>query len=181
MDSSLKPTFDRLQHTMIDLLEEIKDQPDSVLNTSPERGGWSVLQVIYHVVLVEEYALKYVKKKLSFGDDIPKAGFKGFLRGIYLKNVFRVPFKISAPDAVSEVSMPTDIRFWEILKKWKDNRAELEHFLNDLPDHLLKTALYKHPFVGKVTPKNMLAFFELHFKRHRRQLNKVMKEVKYVV
>jgi len=128
MDSTLQPIFDRLQKGMIDLLEEVKDQPDSVLNTSPENGGWSVLQVIYHVVLVEEYSLAYAKKKLSFGEDIPNAGFKGYMRGIYLRNFFRIPFRVDAPDAVSENSMPAEIRFWEVLKKWKDNRAELKVF-----------------------------------------------------
>ena len=77
--------------------------------------------------------------------------------------------------------MPTDIRFWEVLKRWKDNRAELQEFLDNLPSHLLKTELYKHPFAGKMSLKNMLVFFNLHFKRHRKQLNKVLKEVKYVV
>jgi len=181
MDSSLKPIFDRLQKSMIDLLEEVKDQPDSVLNTPPENGGWSVLQVIYHIILVEEYSMMYVKKKLSFGEEIPNAGVKGFFRGIYLRNMFRIPYKVNAPQAVNESSMPQEIRFWEVLKKWKDSRAELEDFLDNVPEDLLKAALYKHPFAGKVTLKNMLYFFELHFKRHRRQLNKVMKQVKYVV
>ncbi len=181
MDSSLQPIFNRLQKKMIDLLEEVKDQPDSVLNTPPDNGGWSVLQVMYHMVLVEEHSMMYVKKKLSFGKEIPDAGFKGYFRGIYLRNVFKIPFKIEAPIAVNESNMPEEIRFWEVLKKWKDSRAELEDFLNNVPDDLLKAELFKHPLVGKMTLKNMLYFFELHFKRHRKQLNKVMKQVKYVV
>lgn len=181
MDSSLQPIFDRLQKSMIDLCEKVKDQPDSVLNTVPENGGWSVLQVMYHMVLVEEYSMMYVRKKLSFGNEIPKAGIKGYFRGIYLRNMFRLPFKVEAPNAVNESSMPDEIRFWEVLKKWKDNRADLEDFLNTIPDELLKAELYKHPFAGKMTLKNMLYFFELHFNRHKKQLNKVMKQVQYVV
>ena len=182
MDSSLQPIYDRLQKSMIELLEEVKDQPDSVLNTPPENGGWSVLQVMYHMVLVEEYSMMYVKKKLSFGEeDIPNAGVKGYFRGIYLRNMFKIPFKVDAPEAVNESNMPSEIRFWEVLKKWKDSRAELGDFLDKAPKDLLKKELYKHPLVGKMTLKNMLYFFELHFKRHRRQLNKVLKQVKYVV
>lgn len=181
MHSSLSPIYDRLQKSMVVLLEEIKDQPDSVLNESPERGGWSVLQVIYHIVLVEEASLAYVKKKLSFGEEIPKAGFKQAMRARYLKTFIRTPIKVKAPDLVSESQMPEDIRFWEVLKKWKENRAELQEFLDQMPDKLLKTELYKHGLVGKLTPKNMLVFFELHFNRHRKQINKVLKEVKYVV
>ena len=181
MDATLKPIFDRLQKSMIDLLEEVKDQPDSVLNTPPENGGWSVLQVMYHMVLVEEQSMIYVKKKLSFGEEIPNAGLKGYFRWMYLKNMSRIPFKVDAPATVNESSMPEEIRFWELLKKWKDSRAELEEFLDDLPSDLLKAELFKHPMVGKMTLKSMLYFFELHFKRHRRQLNKVMDQVKYVV
>ncbi len=181
MHSSLRPTFDKLQKSMIEMLEDIKDQPDSVLNSTPERGGWSILQVVYHIVLVEEASLAYVKKKLSFGTDIPKAGFKGYMRALYLKNIFKMPIKVKAPDAVSEQSMPEEIRFWEVLKKWKDNRAELEAFLEDMPDELLNKALYKHALAGKVTPRNMLIFFDRHFKRHRKQMHRVLKEVKYVV
>lgn len=173
--------FDKLQKKMIELLEDVKDQPDSVLNTAPERGGWTVLQVMYHIVLVEEYSLAYAKKKLSFGDDIPKAGFKGFMRGIFLRLFFMIPFRVNAPEAVSEINMPSDMRFWEVMKKWKDNRAELQTFLDDLPDHLLKAELYKHPMIGKMPFKTMMTFFDLHFKRHRKQLKRVLKEVKYVV
>lgn len=181
MHSSLSPIFDRLQKSMVILLEEIKDQPDSVLNEVPKKGGWSILQVIYHMVLVEEASLRYIKKKLSFGDDIPKAGIKTAMRYQYLKAVFKTPLKIKAPEMVNESQMPDEIRFWEILKRWKDLRAETEEFLDNMPDKLLKTELYKHGLVGKMTPKNMLVFFELHFKRHRKQLKKVLKEVKYVV
>ncbi len=181
MHSSLSPIYNRLQKSMVVLLEQIKDQPDTVLNEKPERGGWSVLQVIYHIVLVEEASLAYVKKKLSFGKEIPKAGFKQAMRARYLKTFIRTPIKVKAPEMVGESKMPADIRFWEVLKKWKDNRAELEDFLDQMPDDLLKTELYKHGLVGKLTPKNMLVFFELHFNRHRKQINKVLKEVKYVV
>jgi len=181
MHSSLRPIFDTLQKSMIELLEEIKDQPDSVLNVVPEAGGWSVLQVVYHIVLVEEASLRYVKKKLSFGDKIPKAGIKGYFRSVYLKSMYYIPVKVKAPAAVNENSMPDEIRFWEVMKKWKDNRAELKLFLDELPDELLKSALYKHPFAGKVTPKNMLMFFDKHFKRHRKQMMRVLEEVKFVV
>ena len=134
MHSSLSPFYARLQKSMVDLLEEIKDQPDSVLNEKPEKGGWSVLQVIYHVVLVEEVSLAYVKKKLSFGDNIPKAGIKQTMRAGYLRSFMHTPIKVKAPTLVNEDHMPTDIRFWEVLKKWKDNRAELQEFLDNMPD-----------------------------------------------
>jgi len=181
MHKSLFPIFDKLQKSMVELLEEIKDQPDSVLNEKPENGGWSVLQVIYHIVLVEEVSLAYVKKKLSFGEDIPKAGIKHVMRTGYLRSFMHTPIKVKAPTLVSEDNMPKDIRFWEVLKKWKDNRAELQKFLDNMPDKLLKTELYKHAIFGKLTPKNMLVFFDLHFKRHRKQINRVLKKVKYVV
>ena len=181
MHSSLSPIYDRLQKSMVDLLEKIKDQPDTVLNTKPENGGWSVLQVVYHLVLVEEASLAYVKKKLSYGDDIPKAGIKQAFRSQYLNYFIRTPIKVKAPTLVNESQMPEDIRFWEVLKKWKDNREELKEFLDQMPDKLLKTELYKHGLVGKLTPRNMLLFFEGHFNRHLKQINKVLKEVKFVV
>jgi len=166
---------------MVDLLEDISNQPDSVLNQAPERGGWSVLQVVYHIVLVEEASLAYIKRKLSFGDDIPKAGFKAWFRAFYLRLIFLLPIKIKAPDIVNVENMPGEIRFWEVLKKWKDVRKETEEFLDNMPDHLLKTELFKHTLVGKMSIRNMLIFFQLHFNRHQKQLQKVMKEVKYVV
>lgn len=181
MHSSLSPIFNELQKSMVELLEDIKDQPDSVLNEVPSRGGWSILQVVYHIVLVEEASLAYMKKKLSFGDDIPKAGFKAWFRSVYLKVFFVLPVKIKAPAIISVENMPAEIRFWEVLKKWKDVRLETEEFLDQMPDHLLKTELFKHALVGKMTPKSMLQFFHLHFARHRKQLNRILKEVRYVV
>ena len=181
MHNSLQPLFDKLDADLIDLLEDLKDQPDHVLNEKVSPDKWSIHQTMYHLILAEELSLKYVQKKLSFNPTLKDTGIGTFFRRSALSLYFLYPFKVKAPDAISKENLPNDLRFWEVVKKWKDVRKETKEFIADLPEEMLKKELYKHPAIGKISLKDMLKFFDLHFARHRKQINRTMSAVQYVV
>ena len=178
---SIALIFSKLDAELIDLLEDLKDQPDHVLNEKPIEGKWSVLQTMYHLILTEELSLQYVKKKLSYNPELNNAGIKTFFRRVLLNLYADAPLKFKAPVRVNESNMPDEMRFWEVVKKWKDIREETKEYLNSLPNELFTKEVYKHPFVGKLTLKDMLNFFDGHFHRHKKQINRTMKKVRYIV
>jgi len=181
MHNSLQPIFDKLDADFIDLLEDLKDQPDHVLNEKLTPKTWSIHQTMFHLILAEELSLKYVQKKLSFNPALKNTGIMTFMRSSILSLYFLYPFRVKAPEAISDEYLPTDLRFWEVVKRWKDVRKETKEYLASLPEDMLKKEIYKHPAVGRMSLKDMLKFFDLHFSRHRKQINRTMEKVQYVV
>ena len=181
MHTSLQPLFSKLDADLIDLLEDLKDQPDHVLNEKPSPDKWSIHQTMYHLILSEELSLRYIQKKLSFNPELKNTGMMTFFRRRALSMYFLYPFRVTAPEAISKENLPTDVRFWEVVKRWKDVRKETKEYIATLPEEMLKKELYKHPAVGKISLKDMLKFFDLHFARHRKQINRTMEKVQYVV
>ncbi len=181
LHKTLIPSFKKLDASLIDLLESLKDQPEHVLNKKINEEKWSVLQVIYHLILTEEASINYCKKKLSFNPELKKAGIVTYFRRISLMTFVGLPFKFKAPEMVSETRMPKEMRFWELVKKWKNIRQEAKEFLGGLPPEMFKKEVYKHPAAGRLTLTDMVDFWEVHFRRHRKQIKKIMSQEGYIV
>lgn len=180
LHKTISPTFSKLESRLIELFESLKDQPDHVLNKKPAEGKWSILQIMYHLILVEEASIAYCKKKLSFNPEIKKGGIMTKLRMFALSSYVVMPIKAKAPGMVNEDHMPEEMRFWEVVKKWKDIRKEAKDFLSSLPADMMKKEVYKHPVAGRLTLVQMINFWEGHFNRHRRQIKKIMDKEGYV-
>ena len=157
------------------LLKELKFYNEDQLNRKPKEGSWSVIQVMHHLMMSENGSLKYVKKKLSFNPELGKAGIKASLREMVLNTYLGSPFKWKAPEAISGDNLPQHETFWKTAQQWKNQRIELREFLETLPDELLNKEVYKHPFVGRISIPSMLRFFDRHFNRHNKQIQRIIK------
>lgn len=156
------------------LLKELAASNDAILNMAAIDGGWSAIQTVHHLILVEEYALQYVEKKLSFNPTLPKTDFNTRLRSASLWFYLNLPFKFKAPTAVAEENLPGFTTFALSRERWLDIRQKWTVFLEQLPEELLDKAVYRHPFVGRLDWPGMLRFFRYHFERHRKQIWRTM-------
>lgn len=166
----------RLDAKLTSLLEVLKDYSERTLNKKPGEGKWSVMQVMHHLMLAEGYGQKYVSKKLSFNPELKKAGFTAVIRHFLMNTYIKFPIKIKAPTAISGENLPDESSFWETAKKWKQQRIELRELLESLPPEHFDKELYKHPFAGRLTLYGLLDFYDGHFERHRKQINKILKK-----
>jgi len=163
-----------LDAELSEFLKVLKDYSERTLNKKPAEGKWSVLQVMHHLILVEGFGKAYVEKKLSFNPELKKAGLGGAWRKFIMNTSVKIPFKINAPGAVSGQNLPEESSFWETAKKWKQQREELRAFLEGLPVEYFEKELYKHPMAGKMSLYGLMDFNVAHFKRHRKQINKIL-------
>ena len=76
---------------------------------------------------------------------------------------------------ISGENLPDYVTFWDTAKKWKQQRLDMKNFLSQLPEDIYKKEVYKHPFAGRLTLNGMLKFFDSHFDRHHRQINRIIK------
>ncbi len=166
----------KLNTDLNDLLDQLKKYPEERLNRPPRENAWSALQTMHHLILAEKYSVQYVRKKMSFETKFKKVNAISNLRAFGMNTYLGSPFKFAAPEAISGENLPDKSSFWETAKNWKEQRQELEKFLEDLPTEMWDKEIYKHPAVGRLSFNGMLSFFHAHFKRHRKQ---IMKAVEY--
>lgn len=168
--------LDQLDERLAELFSKLEAYDDTQLNHQPSDGGWSVLQVLHHLILAESASLGYIKKKLSFNPALGKAGFRSAWRLFVVDFYFRMPTKFKAPKGVDREALPDRSEFIATKVKWEAQRKTLRQTLAHLPEDRFDRALYKHPFAGKMTLRQMLQFFGLHMKRHQKQINRVLRE-----
>lgn len=155
-----------------DLLAELENLPDEVLNRKPPSGGWSAIQTMHHLILTEELSLAYVHKKLSFNPKLEPVGIAEPVRGFFLWAYLSSPFKFKAPKNVSDDNLPLFASFADTRARWQKVRADWTAFFEKMPPELSGKALYKHPRVGRLGWAQMLAFLEVHLRRHSKQVRR---------
>ncbi len=178
MKKSVKNQLDSLNSDLSALFRDLKKYSDDDLNWKPGEGKWSVLQIMEHLILAESLSQQYLEKKLSFDPKLKNANILSAMRSMFISFYLNTPIKVKAPAAVLE-SLPEKSTFWELVKQWKQNRENLETFLNSLPPEIFKKQVYKHPLGGRLSIGNMMTFHKNHFKRHKRQIENILKNFKY--
>lgn len=157
------------------LLQELASLGDEQLNRKPTDGGWSAMQVLYHLILVEENSLRYVRKKLSYEPNFKKVGLGAQLRMMLLLLTLRSPIKFNAPMSVGSENIPEKATLAETAERWRKIRAEWSDFFEKMPENLADKATYKHPRAGRISFEQMIHSFSGHFKRHCRQIRRALK------
>ncbi|GAB5554594.1 MAG: hypothetical protein Sapg2KO_41850 [Saprospiraceae bacterium] len=172
MDQKTKAIFDKLEWKLQALEQELSDLPVEQLSKSPKPGAWSVLDILHHLKLAEAYGHKYSEKKLSFNPSLPKDNWQAQFRSWLLNTFNRSSLKVKAPKGVDESFFPKEIPFEQIMEEWKAQRKALRTFLEGLDPEIYTKQVYKHPLGGRLSLADMLRFFDSHFDRHHRQIQR---------
>ncbi len=178
MKNSVKNQLDSLNSELGLLFRDLKKFSDNDLNWKPEEGKWSVLQIMEHLILAESLSQKYLEKKLSFDPALKNTNVLSGMRSMFVSFYLKTPIKVKAP-AVVDQTLADQSTFWELVKLWKQNREDLETFLNSLAPEMFKKQVYKHPLGGRMSIGNMMTFHKHHFNRHRKQIESILKNFKY--
>lgn len=177
MNTKTTQRLQQLNASLEDLFRQMEAYSDERLNTPPAPGKWSALQAMHHLLLSEGYSQAYVEKKLSFKPRLKKAGLVERGRVLLLQCYLNAPFKFKAPTAVADENLPTDTTLAATKEQWLNQRQKLVAQLESYPPELFTMALYKHPFAGRMTLSGMLAFFQAHFNRHRKQIERTLEAI----
>jgi len=164
--------FNELELNRRSLIVKLNAIDDDILYFKPDIQSWTILQVCHHLIVSEELSLLYLNKKIKYNSKIPAAGIASSLRSFSLILALRIPFRLSAPQRVSEFP---DILSWDDLKdRWEKVRDGMKKRLSTIPNNLKNKLLYKHPSVGRLTIYQMLTFFRTHIKRHESQISRLI-------
>ena len=175
MNPKIQTLFHQLESQRLQVIQELSSYDNSVLNKRPNPEAWSATQNLVHLVIAEAASVAYMRKKLSFTSQIPKAGFKSKLRYMVLNLAFALPFKFKAPKGLDTLPEFTD--FNDLKNNWASQRLDLQSFIESLPDNVLESEIWRHQVAGKMSIPQMLDFFHDHVKRHHGQITRTLKSV----
>ncbi len=175
MHKKLQLQFDKIERQRVQIIESLDNIAPAILDTAPAPGKWTVLQNIQHLILIEQASISYIQKKLHYRSNIPKANWKTAIRSWSINWVLDIPLKIKSPKAFS--NFPDQLNFQQVLKEWEETRIALRQLLEDFPEDLLNSGIYKHALLGKLRMIDALVFIYEHTKRHFKQIQRTLKEI----
>ncbi len=175
MNAKLQQQFNDLEESRKALFYDLRGQDDTIINKKPSGEAWSIAQVMEHLIMSEELSLKYLQKKTLDTSKAQVAGIGSHWRFFLTRTVFVMNIKYKAPSLINPPANFVSIK--QLEERWKAVRSETLKLLNQLPEADLKKEIWKHAIAGKMNIEQMLAFFAIHFNRHRKQVYRTLEEV----
>jgi uncharacterized damage-inducible protein DinB len=167
----LERGLDRMERRRATLLEHLATMSPAQLTDRPATGGWAVLDVVQHVVIVEELVVRALGTRpgpLPLAERI-RSGLRLTALRIYLRGGGRV--QAPTPAILPQRSVPLD----ELRARWDRTRAALASALASFGPTDLVRPMMKHPIVGKLTPAQTLTFLDTHLAHHSRQIDRIIR------
>jgi len=168
MNEKILSLFEELEINRQSLFEKLDSINKNSRDFRPDPYSWSILQVCHHLIVSEELSLLYLNKKLQYKSNISSAGIGSSLRSFTLNLALRLPFRLSAPQRVSE--FPEDLSWEDLKNRWLKVREGMHQRLSNIPQEFQDKLIYKHPTAGRLTLYQMLTFFKIHINRHEGQI-----------
>ena len=130
MPKDLGRRLDEMDRWKLALLGSLSAHGAERLGFRPEGKGWCALDVVHHLVLVEEGVLSYARKKVQAPPQ--PVSLRDRARLALLVGILRSPIRVRAPmpQVVPGETLPLD----GLSARWKDARGELREFLVSLPE-----------------------------------------------
>lgn len=159
--------LDRLRQ---DLLDRAGLLPEAALRAKPPSGGWSILEIVEHLVLAERAILLDLPDPAALIDR-PR-GFKArclypLVLGIL---AWRVPVKVPS----RRMQPGGGCSLAELRTRWDQTLAWLSAYAAGLDPARPQPAVFLHPVAGPLTLDRALRMALLHLETHRRQIQRLL-------
>jgi hypothetical protein len=172
MNPQVRKLYNHLRDAHAELLAELDKMDTIFLERPPSEGKWSVTQVMYHLNSAESNSVLYVSKKRLGAAQLKPTGLEAQLRLLIAIIAFYLPIMFKAPGVLGD--MPAKVNYNEIKNRWIETRKKLEALLESIPDDELHKPIFRQPTFGYWNIFQMLWFMSIHFRRHRRQIERAM-------
>jgi uncharacterized damage-inducible protein DinB len=140
----------------------------------PGAGAWSVLDVIEHLVRVEEAILSRVRKRdpRTWREAARARLALAVISVLFLLGRrFRVPAQAIVPLG--------GVTLMDLGGRWEAAQAAMRRMLDDFGPADYARPLMRHPFLGLLTPVETLTFLVRHLAHHQRQIARIRQSVDY--
>jgi len=172
MVAILQKDFNEIEATREQLFKDLEQYTEDQLNFKPSADEWSILEVMNHLMMAEGGSVLYVQKKLTNGlAELPEIDAESSSRFQQLTDYMQGENATLAPPMVTPTFERTTFAAtregWDKIRR--DTAGQLERFA----EADINKATYKHLLVGRMTIRQMIGFFRLHFNRHLKQIERI--------
>jgi hypothetical protein len=161
--------LDRLHRQRVELLAGLESLTPLQLGFRPTPDSWNSLDVVEHLVRVEERILGGLATRPGprpLGERMQAAARLALLY-LYLQTGGRVK-------APAQAILPAGgATLGELRGRWNAVRAGLAEALERFEPADLARPMMRHPIVGKLSPVQTLRFLHRHIAHHRRQIRRI--------
>ena len=172
MNTKLQQIFDSLETQRNQLFISLNSLTVEKLNQQPT-NGWSINQVIAHLITAERLSIMYLHKKIQAINEVENTGLLEELKMVVLIISQRLPFKFKAPKVVVE-NTKSSTSLHQLEQDWNAVRNELKIVLEKFNDDQIKRKIYKHVVAGKLNIQQTLLFFREHVIHHQQQIKRLL-------
>ena len=169
MKSRIENRLDDLDRWKSDFLGSLSARSPERLAFRADGAGWNALDVVQHLVLVEEGVLAYARKKLLAPPQPISIVDRGKLA--LLVGVLRSPIRFRAP--VAQVVPSETLPLEESATRWDRSRRELRDLILGLPEERRAALFFRHPAAGGLDPAGTLVFLHEHARHHEAQVRRI--------
>ena len=171
MDSVIKKKFSDLENRRQTILHLLDAIPPAHLTHKAGPDRWSVVEVIQHLVIVEQQIMKQA-------ESTPTPTPAGTEPQPYSRERLEMVLEILETDVAVDVpaaSMAPDgrISLATLLDQWAETRLRLERFLRKMPADRYEELLFSHPIAGPLSVVDMLDLADVHLGYHLRQIQRL--------
>lgn len=165
----LRSRFDELERQRRALLDRLLAHTPAQLAFRPAPGAWSLVQLMEHLVLVEEGTLMFLEKKA------PRPASSRTLRDQLKWAVFSrlspMPVRVRTP---TDLVVPgSEATVESLVQRWDAARERLVGYLERVDDAALPLIVFKHAIGGPLPILETLDFVGLHIRHHEHQIRRI--------
>jgi uncharacterized damage-inducible protein DinB len=166
--------LEKLEGRRRELIAEVDRLTAEQLVFRPTPRSWSTLDVVEHLVKVEEGIASRIRPREP-RSLAQTARVKASLGAMYLLAIagrrIKVPVEAILPLGGATLS--------DLVARWDDARDALGARLEALAPGDYARPMMRHPLLGLLTPAEGLAFLHWHMGHHRRQLGRIRRASGY--
>ncbi|MEP2024013.1 MAG: DinB family protein [Reichenbachiella sp.] len=167
--------FDLFELKRIELENRLDNLNPELFSIPEKEGKWSVNQVLAHLSNSEFGTLRYIQKKMQGLDDVGVKNISSSVRSKLLKWLLDSPLRYKMPKQLPEPS--TEITFEELKMQFEKNRASIKELIETFPEESIDKLIFKHPFAGRFSLLQTIAFLEDHYNHHVKQIDRILASV----
>jgi hypothetical protein len=153
------------------LLDRLRLAAPAHLLARPRPDGWSILEILEHLVLAEQAVLQDWPDFAELTGKERTLGNR--LRYLLVMLVLKARIRVRVP---SRKMVPVGGQtFAELEERWKKSEAWLQAYVAQLDANGLQKAVFRHPVAGPVTVAQAIRMNLVHVRIHRRQIDALLR------
>ena len=174
MRARLRRLLDRIDHQRRTLLAEVDELGLEQLAFRPGKGSWSALEVVEHLVKVEEAIVSRIKPRE------PRTWREAVLGRLSLELIsvsFLLGRRFKAP--VPTILPQGGATLIDLGARWEAARQAMRRIVDGFGPPDFGRPMMRHAVLGLLTPAETLTFILRHIAHHRRQIARIRRSPGY--